>query len=72
MARDAYLGSDTGSTFDTYLWATPCDHETMAQLFKYKFDDNSDMSASIAQFMVCNSPSNLTSKLKVDLEKIKN
>ena len=38
---------------------------------KYKFDDNTDMSASIAQVTVYKYPSNLASKLKVYLEKLK-
>ena len=71
MARDAYLEIDPGITFDTYLCAPICTQETVAQFVKYKFDDNPDMYMAITQFTVWNSPSNPTSKLKVNLEKLK-
>ena len=71
MAIDAYMGSDPGIIFGTYLWATLCAHETMAQFVKYKFDDHPDMSAAITKVAVCNYPSNQTSKMEADLEKLK-
>ena len=56
VARDAYMESDHGVTFDTYSWSTLWDHETMSQFLGYKFDDHPAMFAVITQFTVCNSP----------------
>ena len=71
MAIDEYLGSDPGIKFDIYSWDTLCDHTTVLQFVKYKFDDHTTMSVEITQFMVFNYPSNKTSRMKVDLEKFK-
>ena len=50
------MGSDPGVTFDTYPWATICDHATMAQFLKYTFGDYPDISTAITKFTVFNSP----------------
>ena len=56
VSRDAYMGSDHGITLDTYFSETLCAYTTMARFVKYRFDDNPDMSATITQLTVCNSP----------------
>ena len=65
------MGSDPGIMFDTYLWSTLCYHAMMEPFVKHKFDDHPAMYEDTTQLTVCNYPSNPTSKLKVDLEKLK-
>ena len=70
MARDEYMGSDTGIMFYTYSWATIFYHATMAKCVRYKFDGQSDMSVAVAQFAVWNYLSNPTPNLKANLENL--
>ena len=71
VARYAYMRSDNGIMFGTYLWVPLCAHAIMAQFVKYKFDDHIYMSTATTQFMVWNFPSNPTSNIRVDLENLK-
>ena len=49
VVRNAYMGIDPGITSVTYSRSTICDHETMSQFVKYKFDEHLAMSTAITK-----------------------